>query len=132
VDLGKALVAVSAGEACTGCKGEGTCGLSGARKGRSLWVLDPLGVKPGDRVRVELSDEGLLAASFVLYGIPLAGLLIGALVGQVTGGEKRSFIGAAVGMLASIPFIRLLGNRIPERSRFAARIVESESPHPAP
>jgi len=126
VESGKALVAISTGQACASCKGEGTCGLAGARKGRSIWVLDPIGVHPGDTVKVEISDQGLLAASFVVYGIPLTGLLAGALLGQITGGEKRSVVGAAIGLLASIPLVRILGNRIPERSRFAARIVDSE------
>ena len=128
VKRGKALVALSGDEACAACKAEGSCGLSGTRKGRSVWVLDTLGAEPGDAVKVELSDEGILAASFVLYGIPLGGLLLGALVGQACGGENRSIVGAAVGLVASIPVVRLMANKIPEQSRFAARIVASESP----
>lgn len=128
VSGGKALVNVADAEACSRCGGASTCSFASPRKGRSLWVLDPVGVQAGNHVRVEISGEGLLAASFVLYGIPLLGLLVGALAGQVSGGEKRALLGAGAGLALSIPLVRLLGNRIPRRARYAARIVSVEAP----
>ncbi len=121
---GKAFVAVTEEASCASCKGEGTCGFGGGRRPRRVWVWDPFGVRVGDAVRVEVSDEGLLAASLVLWGLPLAGLLAGAVVGHLTGGEKRSLGGALLGLLASAPLVRVLGNRIPTRARFGARIVQ--------
>lgn len=127
VDGDTALVKVADTEACAACGAEGTCAFGSPRKGRSLWVNDPVGVRPGDLVRVEITDQGLLAASLILYGIPLAALLAGAVIGQVTGGEKRSFLFAALGLALSVPVVRLLGNRMPKGARFAARIVSAES-----
>ena len=91
-----------------------------------MWVLDPLGVSPGALVRVAISDQGLLVSSLVLYGLPLLALLAGALIGNTMGGETSSFMGAGLGLVASLPLVRLVGNRIPERNRFSARIVKIE------
>ena len=119
---GKARVLVARQEVCETCGIHGTCS-SGHQRSQALWALDPLGVAPGDRVVVEASSEGLMAASAVLYGIPLAGLLAGAVIGQIVWGETQSFIGAGVGVVVAIPLVRILANRIPTNKRFSARII---------
>lgn len=125
VASGRARVLVAGQEVCETCGIHGTCS-SGHQRSRSLWALDPLGVTPGDHVVVEASSEGLVAASAVLYGIPLLGLLCGALAGQIVWGETQSFIGAGIGVLAAIPLVRILANRIPENKRYAARIMRRD------
>jgi positive regulator of sigma E activity len=78
-------------------------------------------------VVVEASSEGIVAASAVLYGVPLLGLLCGALLGQIVWGETQSFIGAGIGVVVAIPVVRILANRIPENKRFSARIVRRDN-----
>ena len=44
-------------------------------------VLNPIGAKVGDMVRVELDTAASLAAYGLAYGVPTIGLVVGALVG---------------------------------------------------
>ncbi len=121
----KALVRIRSEESCGQCGRHKSCS-DGSQKGRSMWVLDPLGVEPGMKVVVEMSSEGLLAASFILYGLPLAGLLVGAIVGQLANAEPGSAVGAGLGLLFSFPLIRFFGNRVGEKKEFVAKIKKIE------
>lgn len=120
---GRALVRIDPGQQCGACAGEASCSLGPRRKQRALWVRDPLGVREGQAVRVSLSDRGLVAATLVVYGIPLVGLLAGAGLGQATGGEKRAMLGAGLGLLASLPLVRWLGKVLSSRDEVVAHIV---------
>lgn len=54
---------------------------------------------PGDQVLVGLSVRAVQSASFLLYGLPLAGLLAGAvLCGIAWPGDAAAFAGAAAGL----------------------------------
>jgi sigma-E factor negative regulatory protein RseC len=46
-----------------------------------LNVIDPLGAKIGDNVRIEIGGKSILKVSFNLYGIPLILLMIGIFFG---------------------------------------------------
>jgi len=46
---------------------------------RTVEGANEAGARPGDRVRVEIPDGALLKVSALLYGVPLAGFLAGAL-----------------------------------------------------
>jgi len=65
-----------------------SCGslfASMARQGHPVFavpVLTELPVMPGDRVRVGVSGHALLKGSFMVYGVPLLGLLVLSLLGM--------------------------------------------------
>lgn len=44
-------------------------------------VVNPVGAKPGDRVRIQLSSENLYLGAAILYLLPVFGLLLGAFTG---------------------------------------------------
>ncbi len=118
---GKALVRIAEQASCQQCGHEKGCGI-GRHAGKELWVIDRIGVQPGTRVEIDISSEGLLTASFVLYGLPLAALLLGAIVGQLVRGETGSAVGAGIGLLLAFPVVRFFANRIPEKKRFVAYV----------
>ncbi len=63
-----------------GC-GTGAIGrLLGGRR-RPLVLTTGLALNPGDRVEIGLAEGALARASLLVYGIPLAGLLAGGLLG---------------------------------------------------
>lgn len=61
-----------------GCGGCRACAM-GRDGARIVEGLNEAGARPGDRVRVEIPDGALLKVSALLYGVPLAGFLAGAL-----------------------------------------------------
>ncbi len=82
---GRALVETQRGSACEGCAARGACAhLGGGREAR-VWVQDPLGVSPGDRVTVAVPEAAVVKASFWVYLVPVLVLLAGAVAGNALG-----------------------------------------------
>lgn len=84
VSAGRAVVSVEGGAVCPRCaEGRGCgAGLYGqSRGGRLVDARIPGGlqVDVGDTVRLVIAPRDLLGASLLAYGLPLAGLLLGAL-----------------------------------------------------
>jgi len=99
---GSAKVRTCAPAACTDCAhSEGCCSLVGGS--RTIEVADPLGVRPGQTVRVSVSRSVTAAAVVFLYGLPVVALVIGAVVGSAVaaalGTGISTNVGAAVGAL---------------------------------
>ncbi len=82
---GRALVATVRSSACEGCTARGACApLGGGREAR-VWVDDPLGVSPGDRVVVAVPEAAVLRASLWVYLVPVLALVAGAVAGSRLG-----------------------------------------------
>ncbi|ADK14203.1 MULTISPECIES: SoxR reducing system RseC family protein [Clostridium] len=68
----------------------GDCKSCGACPGDNAIVVDaknPVGAKPGQHVVFEIKDANMLWAAFIVYILPLIGILIGALIGTWIGGK---------------------------------------------
>lgn len=92
VEGNQAKVRVMRSPACDSCSTHKTCGLLGEGE-TVLTALNTVGASKGQRVRVSLKVEGEVKASFILYLVPLAGLVAGALIGyhsQVLGDKDIS------------------------------------------
>lgn len=91
----------------SGC---GTCGGQGCasrriaelfqRKPRAFRVDCDLALAPGDRVIVGIADGSVLSGAVRAYGLPLALMLAGALLGQaIQPGDGAAFAGLLAGGL---------------------------------
>jgi len=85
VTPGRAVVSIAGGAACPRCaEGRGCgAGLYGQSRGsRLVSARIPAGlqVDVGDTVRLAVGPRDLLGASVLAYGLPLGGLVLGALV----------------------------------------------------
>jgi sigma-E factor negative regulatory protein RseC len=127
------VVAVSDGRARLACEDEAACGACGSGRGcairwfagsrRTLEVPDltddhqPL--RPGQRVTIEAGEGEVLRAAAVVYLPPLAGLLVGAVLGRwITAGDERGAMAlAALGGVAGWWIARRLSRRSPPRMR---------------
>lgn len=90
VDNGIAEISVIQNENCGECSAKIICKPNKDDR-NILRVEDPLGVKPGDTVKIEIQGSSLLKVSFQLYGIPLILLLVGILFGtSIFSGYKFS------------------------------------------
>jgi len=94
--------------ACSSCAAKGGCGTSllatwFPQRRLTFELRNDIGAKVGDSVVVGL-DEGLLQrGSLLLYALPLAGLLLGALLGE------RLFLGLGLAMELGAVLVGLLG-----------------------
>lgn len=65
---------------CAGCN---ACKMGATEKPIELEALNPLMAKEGDWVEVEMDNQHVLSAAFMMYMIPLLFLIFGVLVGHV-------------------------------------------------
>lgn len=92
VDGDRAKVKIRRSPACESCSGERMCGLFGKDE-TVITAQNRVGAYKGQRVCVSFKVEGEVKASFILYLVPLAGLVAGALIGyhsQVLGDKDIS------------------------------------------
>jgi sigma-E factor negative regulatory protein RseC len=107
---GRAVVMLTGSDQCEQCNLHDHCKPSGTG-GRSLLASDPLGVHPGDKVRVVVQGKNILLATVLLYGIPLVLLLVGIFAGMTlfkTNSELySSLLGIGLmGVYALVLFLR--------------------------
>jgi positive regulator of sigma E activity len=109
---GSALVVLTGSEGCASCSGRGSCGIlsGGARKPREVRVLDPIGASPGDLVELELPPQRALLAIFLLFILPVIGLLAALLVTPSSASQPVRALyvlgGMAVGILLGTTIAR--------------------------
>lgn len=101
-------------EGAAGCprcaRGEG-CGQAAwfSRRQAAISLSLPTGsLAVAAPVVLRLPASRLLWAAWLAYGLPLAGLLLGALAGHLLAGDRGAVPAAAAGLLASVALARVL------------------------
>jgi sigma-E factor negative regulatory protein RseC len=111
---GMATVTVSRSVVCARCAAGKGCGaglLNGNPEPARLQLPVPgaMRLRTGDQVYLELSADGLLKASFLVYGLPLVGIVTALFAGWLIAGplNDASTIGLSLaGMLAGLVVAR--------------------------
>jgi sigma-E factor negative regulatory protein RseC len=115
--------------ACQNCAASGTCHPGD----QELMEADnPLGAVKGQRVLVVVAPQIYLKASLILYGIPMAAMVAGAILGKnaavAYAGEANSdlwaFIAGMTCLVISFYFIRLYNNKVEKTREYKPVIVE--------
>lgn len=126
-DIAKVLIARHA--ACGDC---GACQVGRENLNMILTAENTIEGKPGDMVEIELKTENFLFASFIMYGIPLLGLIIGLIGGYYSGiafgyDENKSQLIAAISGLVilavSYLVIRFNESKIKNMSKFKPVLI---------
>ncbi len=96
----RAEVRISASQAC------GSCGACGGDGTVLEGVRNDAQARIGDRVTVEISEQGRLRGALIGFGLPLLGLLVGYVIGALVAArflEPRAAdgVGAAVALLSA-------------------------------
>lgn len=90
---------------------------------------------PGEWVLIGLSTSAVQNASFLMYGLPLAGLLAGAILASVArGNDLVALLGAIAGLFTGLALARWRAGRIADRGSLQPMILRSlrpEEPCPA-
>lgn len=105
-DGGMAKLEVLRSDACKTCN---LC-FEGSRGERLIFAENSLGAKKGDRVTIELNSSVITKLSFLIYLIPIIGLLSGVtVVAQITTSEIMRALGGIAGftVFSSAVFIYL-------------------------
>ncbi|MBF0446884.1 MAG: SoxR reducing system RseC family protein [Magnetococcales bacterium] len=80
-----ALVSGQRKSACGSCHAEASCSVlsvGGGKREAPIRVLNPLGAKVGQRVELEISEQQLLKASFLVYVLPIISLIFFGVLGR--------------------------------------------------
>ena len=107
---GRAVIAVAA-QGCPACGRRDGCGIGRLSPGERSTLLEiPVSepLSPGDSITLALSECRLLGAALAGYLLPACLLILGAGLGEASGGDAFSVLGALAGLAAGI----LAGRRV--------------------
>ncbi len=126
-----AVVMCKRNSACDHCPSGGVCKTGDDKETMLVDAFNAVNAQISDQVKIVTSTKHFLQSSFMLYIVPIIGLLIGALLGQAIGervdwGLDPSLLSAltAVVFLAGTFFAIRIGTRALKREVFMPRIVE--------
>jgi len=118
---------------CAGCVAKSGCGTAilsrvmGVRRNR-VRALNPVHACTGDRVVIGLQEDALVRGSLAMYLIPLMGLLVGAILGQFSGGtESLSILFAALGFGGGLAWLHWFGRHIRADQHYQAMVLRRVS-----
>lgn len=122
-----AKVEIARSSACGGCH---ACTIGAG--GRMITEAENLlGARKSQRVKVQIDTPSLLRAAFMVYLLPLLGLVSGCVVGkcvaELLGLKAPEMIGAVVGVgMLALGFwmTHLYDKRIRKSDKFRSRVVE--------
>lgn len=122
---------------CDGCSDQASCSLhgdGGAGEPDLILVDNPLRARPGDTVEFDLPGRSELRVSLLVWTVPLAGLIAGAVAGSAlhphlpVGQDGATLLGAVAGFLASYAVLRQVDRRAARDERLVPRIVRIVAP----
>jgi len=136
-------VAVSPGGGCGSCSEKGACGLvliqpvGGAGITDVVEADNPVGARPGDSVELELPAGTELGVSALVWGLPILGLVGGAVVAGALGHaalgldqDLAVLCGALLGLVLAYGLLRLVDRRAAGHRRLrprAIRLVQAQA-----
>jgi sigma-E factor negative regulatory protein RseC len=124
-----ARVSVMKKSACEQCSAAGVCHPGDQEY---LEASNPLGAMKGQKVKVVIAPQMYLKASIILYGIPTAALIAGAIIAKNIAvryvGEEHSdlwaFIAGMTCTFISFLFIRSYNKKVEKTQKYKPVIVE--------
>ncbi|MEW5801984.1 MAG: SoxR reducing system RseC family protein [bacterium] len=128
-----ALVKVIRKSSCAHCPSAGSCHIESDRD-MIVRAQNGVGARVGQRVQLFIAPRSVLAASFLLYIIPLFGLILGAIIGKlllsvVWPGLSSELLSAGAGLITmggTFAGIRYYDRRRMSKTRFMPRIIQVE------
>ena len=105
----------------------GSCNLcfEGSSGKRFLFADNSLGAKEGDRVRIEINSAAVAKLSFLVYMIPLIGLVFGVFFAhQITDSEGITALGGIVGFMIFSVFIYFYLRKTKTKESYVTRITK--------
>ncbi len=119
-----AIISIERGSMCGNCPSKNLCHpFSDGDNKFKITAINKINAKIGDKVLLKINDKNFLKASFIVYGIPIAVLLIFSIIGKLLFKKDIfSFIAGISGMLISYFGIKYYDKEKGEK--FKPEIVE--------
>jgi sigma-E factor negative regulatory protein RseC len=97
-----------------------------------LEARDEVGVRVGQRVRVAIPDDALAWGGFVLYGLPLIGLVTGAVIGKTAAAllgwnafsDGLAVVCSLLFMLGVFVWVKRYSRRIEKGQRLRPMVIQ--------
>ncbi len=126
-----ALVICKKSSFCKNCASMESCHIGSDNRTMSVEAQNNLGAQVGDSVKIQTSSKHFLQSSFLLYILPLVGLVAGALLGKglgerFAGGMDPDLLSALMGtgfLVGAFLLIKIASRAIPKDS-YMPRITE--------
>ncbi len=126
---GMAKVSILKKSACEQCAASGICHPGDQEL---MEAANPLGAKQGQKVKVVVAPQIYLKASIILYGIPMAVFIAGAIVaknlavnwGYEANSDLWAFLAGTACLLISFFFIRSYSKKVERTQKYKPVIVE--------
>ncbi len=126
---GIAKVSILTKSACEQCAASGICHPGDTEL---MEAANPLGAVKGQKVKVVLAPQIYLKASIILYGVPMAALIGGAIVakniamraGAASNSDLWAFIAGTACLLVSFILIRAYNKKVEKTRQYKPVIVE--------
>lgn len=138
---GRALVSSSRRGVCAECSDKASCSFENAM-GRSepdeVEVFNPVGARPGDHVEFDLPGRTELKLSLLIWAVPVAGLIAGAVLGHglynsfAADPDSATFVGALAGLAVSIAPVIVYDRRARRDPRLVPSIIRTVDPSKCP
>jgi sigma-E factor negative regulatory protein RseC len=119
---------------CGACGAKSSChdDESSHIKEKIITALDPLGLRVGQKVKINLESKNLVKASIFIFAFPLLGLFFGGIIGSYiakTNGyndyvDLYSIIGGTFGMGIAILGLRKYNKRLEKSNQYYPIVVE--------
>jgi len=122
----RAEISLPRKSACETC---GKCGLGRGEGEMALEAENRPGARPGDRVEVEIPERDPLLAALLLFGLPLAGMLLGVVAGALLeralnwDSEGPAVVLGTVLLLVSFFLVKFREKRLAKQENQRNRIV---------
>ncbi len=115
--------------ACESCSAKSSCHVLGGGKEMEVEVVNIAAAGIGDRVLIAFETASLVKASFLIYVLPILGMMAGGFLGQgiasyLGWNSAASSIVTAFGFLGlSFVFVRAKGNRMSRKEIYQPKII---------
>jgi len=128
-----AVVMCKRNSACEHCPSTGTCSMGDGSETMLVDAVNTIRAQVGDQVKIVASTKHFLQSSFMLYIVPIIGLLIGALIGETIAEKTQvgmdpsllSALMSVVFLVVTFLLIRLATMRL-KREAFMPRIIAKQ------
>jgi sigma-E factor negative regulatory protein RseC len=130
-----ALAVTRREEACQHCKAKDGCEmLGGTGANAEVKALNTVGAEVGDIVTISLRSSALLKGAFVIYMVPILGLVGGIVTGfglaHVMSLQREPVVGitSAAALVASFFWLKRKAKTLGQRTEFIPEIIAKKRP----